>query len=137
MNPQSLKDAVALALKVGHVFVATADREGLPHIAAAGRIEATQSGEIAVSAWFCPATRTNLSVNSHVSLLVWDPEPDIGYQILGQARNVEDIAVMDGYSPSLETKEALPQVQSRVIVRVKAVLGFKHAPHMDLPVELS
>jgi len=38
MKPESLNTAVELAEKLEHVFVATADPTGMPHVAAAAKL---------------------------------------------------------------------------------------------------
>jgi len=132
MKVERLKKVVTLAKKVGHVFVATADATGLPHVAAAGRIRLTpEEGRIAVEAWFYPGTVANLQLNQNTSVVVWDPNGDNGYQLLGETEKVEDTAIMNGYAPGLEDKPALPQVERRLLIRVDKIIGFKHSPHTD------
>jgi hypothetical protein len=71
MKVEILKKAITLAKNVGHVFVATADAKGLPHVAAAGKISLTSDeGLVIVEAWFCPATVANLQVNQHTALVI-------------------------------------------------------------------
>jgi hypothetical protein len=53
---KNLDDAIGLAEKLGHVFVATADSSGMPHVAAAAQIKRISDGQVALSAWFCPGT---------------------------------------------------------------------------------
>ncbi|MGE5310631.1 MAG: hypothetical protein ACM3MN_02715 [Nitrospirota bacterium] len=60
---ERLKQALALAETVKTVLVATADSDGCPHVAAAGKIEALPDGRVAVSEWFCPGTVSNLEKN--------------------------------------------------------------------------
>lgn len=130
MNPATLKTAVSLAARMGHIFVATAGADGTPHLAAAAKI--ALAGELVeVSAWFCPATVANLRLNRAVSLVVWEPATDHGYQLLGQAERVEELAMMDGFMPQ-EELHPLPQVERKLVVRVQHILDFHHAPHSDL-----
>lgn len=132
MNRKVLEEAVALAQKLKQIFVATADRSGLPHVAAAGKLTLSSPDRVAVAAWFCPSTVSNLEGNRRVSLVVWDPQGDIGYQLLGKVEKVEELAMMDGYAPDRDFKAHLPQVERQLLVRVKKIIGFKHAPHSDL-----
>ena len=132
MDEKTLNQAAALAQKLRHVFVATADGKGLPHMAAAGKLALTPEGRVAVTAWFCPMTVANLQKNRRVSLVVWDPQSDLGYQLLGQAEKVEEIAMMNGYAPGVESRHPLPQVERQLWVRVDKIIDFKHAPHSDV-----
>jgi len=132
MNKKTLHQAVALAQKLRHVFVATTDGKGLPHMAAAGKMALTPEGRLALAAWFCPMTVANLQKNHRVSLVIWDPQVDIGYQLLGEAEKVEEIAMMNGYAPRVESQHPLPQVERQILVRVDKIIDFKHAPHSDV-----
>ena len=132
MNPKALDKAVDLGKDLQHVFVATADIAGLPHVAAAGRIEQISDEKVAVSAWFCPGTLLNIEQNKRVALVVWDPSSDKGYQILGQIEEVVEKSMMDGYAAKLETTHHLPQVESEFVVKVDKVLQFSNAPHSDV-----
>jgi hypothetical protein len=132
MNKKTLNQAVTLAQKLRHVFVATTDSKGLSHMAAAGKIALTAEGHVAVAAWFCPMTVANLQKNRRVSLVIWDPRVDIGYQLLGEAEKVEEIAMMNGYAPGTGSQPPLPQVERQLLVRVDKIVDFKHAPHSDV-----
>jgi uncharacterized protein len=130
MNKDVIKKAVEMGSRLGHVFVATADHAGLPHVAASGRIEVEPGGRVAVSEWFCPGTLANLQANPKVSIVAWDPVNDIGFQILGVADGLEELAVMDGLSQDL--RKPLPQVERKIHVRVEKIIDFRHAPHSDV-----
>ncbi len=132
MKPKSLNTAVELAEKLEHVFVTTADSSGMPHVAAAAKINQTSEDQVAVVAWFCPGTLDNLKNNCRISLVVWDAPVDKGYQLLGQVEKVEEIAMMNGYSPEIDETTVMPQVENRLLVRVDKVIAFSHAPHSDL-----
>ena len=132
IRSEIIRSAVALGQKLEHVFVATADSEGLPHVAAAGRISLREDGLIAVAAWFCPGTIMNLRHNPKVSLVIWDAAPDTGYQLLGKVQKVEETAMLNGYIPETERKDPSPQVERRLLIRVERVIAFSHAPHSDM-----
>ncbi len=132
MKPKSLNTAVELAEKLEHVFVTTADSSGMPHVAAAAKISQTSEDQVTVDAWFCPGTIDNLKNNCRISLVVWDAPVDKGYQLLGQVEKVEEIAMMNGYSPEIDETTVMPQVENRLLVRVDKVIAFSHAPHSDL-----
>jgi hypothetical protein len=131
MKKQSLDSAIELAQKLVHVFVATADSSGMPHVAAAGLMRRTSENRVAVSAWFCPGTLANLDHNRSVSLVVWDPPSDAGYQILGEVQKIDETAMMNGFSSSGEKSPPMPQVEKKLDVRVDRVYSFSHAPHSD------
>ena len=129
---KNLDDAIGLMERVGHVFVATADAGGMPHVAAAAKLSKAADDQVAVSAWFCPGTVANLDNNRHISLVVWDPPTDRGFQILGAVESIAEAAMMNGYTPDSELKTPLPQVERELLVQVDRVLAFSHAPHNDL-----
>jgi uncharacterized protein len=132
IRPEIIHSAVALGQKLEHVFVATADAEGLPHVAAAGRISLGSEGLLTVAAWFCPGTVLNLRNNPKVALVIWDEIADTGYQLIGKVEKVEETAMLDGYIPEMEGKDPSPQVERRLLIRVEKVIAFSHAPHSDL-----
>ena len=132
MKTDVVKKVVALGEKVRHILVATADSGGLPHVAAAGTINHVDGPKIEVSAWFCPGTLANLSVNRKLALVVWDPESDTGYQLLGQVEDMVEVSIMNGFEPETKTSAPMPQIERKFLIRVERVLTFSHAPHTDL-----
>ncbi len=132
MKPESLNTAVELSEKLEHVFVATADSSGMPHVATAGKLSQTSKDHVTVTAWFCPGTIANLNKNRRISLVVWDAPLDRGYQMLGLVEKVEEIAMMNGYSPEVDKYPPMPQVENKLYVCVDKVIAFSHAPHSDL-----
>ncbi len=131
MNPAALEHALALARKLGHVFLATADKAGVPHVAAAGKIEPSPRDRVRVSAWFCPGTMADLAENPHVALVIWDPAEDQGYQLIGKTEQVSEAAMIDGIAPG-EERSSVPQVEWELSLRVRKILQFTHAPHTDV-----
>jgi hypothetical protein len=132
MNRETLEDAVALGDEVGHAFVATADADGLPHLAAAGAISLETDGRVGVTEWFCPGTMANLEDSRQIALVVWDLETDKGYQLLGRVTAVEEQAVIDGYVPEAG-KGAPPQIERELVISVDEILDFSRGPHSDEP----
>jgi hypothetical protein len=63
--------------------------------------------------------------------VIWDKKDDAGYQLIGEAEQVEDICMLNGYDPKTEGKIAVPQVERRIIMRINKVIDFTHAPHTD------
>ena len=132
MDRDPLLRAEALAEQVGHVFVATADAEGLPHLAAAGTLALRPEDHVVLTEWFCSETLRNIDENRLVGLVVWDAESDSGYQIAGEVEEVNDLSMLDGYQDD-QTLEPLPQVERELVVRVEKVLAFSQGPHSDVP----
>jgi predicted pyridoxine 5'-phosphate oxidase superfamily flavin-nucleotide-binding protein len=131
MNIKTLDAAVALAEKLTHVYVATADEHGVPHVAAAGELRRASPDKVAVAAWFCPGTLANLGRNRNIALVVWDASTDDGFQIIGEVEKIEETAMLDGYSPGIEGESAIPQIEKSLDVRVYKIFVFRHAPHSD------
>lgn len=134
MKAETLKQIVTLAERGGCVFIATADDKFLPHIAAAGRLEFTDSEHVTVSEWFCPGTVANLRLNKNISIVVWSKESDTGFQLLGLIEKVHDAAVLDGYSAATEQMPPLPQIRKSLMVKVVKIFDFALAPHSDTEV---
>lgn len=76
MKTKSIDMAIQLAEKIEHIFVATADDSGIPHVAAAGELSHDSEEHVSVAAWFCPGTLSNLLNNKQISLVVWDASDD-------------------------------------------------------------
>ena len=131
MNPRNLNRAAALARKGGHLFVATADREGYPHMAPAARMNVISGEEVELEAWFCPVTLRNLERNKRIDLVVWDPGLNEGYHLLGRNERVEEIAILDGYDASAVENFRIPQVERRLKMRVEKVLPLRRGAHTD------
>lgn len=131
MNESALAEAIKLAQE-HPVFVATASLSGTPHLACAGTLNQTEEGDLEVTEWFCPSTVENLAENRRVSLTVWDKEADRGYQIIGKVQRVEELGVLDGFSPEEEAAGPVPQERRGFVVRVEKILDFSLAPHTDL-----
>jgi hypothetical protein len=132
MNKEMIENVLEMAGHLKHVYVATADEGGLPHVSAAGRLEIMPGGNLAVSEWFCPGTLSNAQVNPKVSIVVWRPDIDTGYQILGEIIEIKDLAMLDGYSRELSGPSQIPQVERQLIIRAEKVIAFQHAPHSDV-----
>ena len=132
MKAGILEEVVHLANKVGYVFIATADAKKRPHVAVARTLVLKEDGRIAVQEWFCPGTVTNLETNSNVSVIVWDKNTDVGYQMIGKMENLMDMHMTDGYVPNIENKQPLPDVERQILIRLNKVVDFKRAPHSDI-----
>ena len=127
-----LDKAVALAKKVGAVFIATANVDGLPHLAAAGEMEKIGPENISISEWFCPGTVKNLRQNGRISVVVWEKEADMGYQLIGTLTDYKNVGILNGYAPGIEGQIPRPQLERRLCIHVQAVVDFSVAPHSDV-----
>jgi hypothetical protein len=132
VKPVKLVEAVALAQKVGHVLIATADNHGMPHVTAAASISLVGIDSVAVTEWFCPGTVANLQKNRSVSIVVWEARPDNGFQLLGRLEKVEDVGVLDGYAAGIEGEHPLPQIEKQLLVKVEKIFDFCMGPHSDV-----
>lgn len=127
---QSWDEIERLAKKTGHVLIATAGADGLPHLAVAAGLR-LDPGRAVVTDWFCPGTVQNLGQNRRVTLTIWDASRDDGFQLVGEVEQIRDRAVMDGYDPAVEYTPPMPQVQRELVIRVDHVLRFAMQTHTD------
>ncbi|MFP4345155.1 MAG: pyridoxamine 5'-phosphate oxidase family protein [Anaerolineales bacterium] len=133
MNREKLDEAMALSEKLGHVFLATADEDGVPHIAAAGRLSGASGDRVVLEEWFCPGTMENLEETRDIALAVWSAEEDQGYQLIGRVEQIIEMNVLDGYAPGQEERMPVAQIERRLLIQVEQVLDFSQAPHCDVP----
>lgn len=130
---ETLEKAVSLSKRTGIVFIATANADGIPHIAAAaGGLDRAGPDTICVSEWFCPGTVKNLRQNRHVSLIIWDKEADFGYQLIGRFEEFKSAGVLNGYAPTIEKQSPLPQIERQLLIRIETLFNFSAAPHSDV-----
>jgi len=135
MEKEAFERAMNLADRVGHVFLATADGNCVPHIASAGSLTPASPTDIILSEWFCPGTVANVQQNPHVALVVWDSAKDVGYQLIGTVTGIQDLAMLDGYVPGEEEAPPLPQTEQALHVHIDRILSFSQAPHADTELE--
>lgn len=117
---------------IDHAFVASADKNGRPHLAAGRELRAPDPGHLVFEAWFCYTTLRNLAENPAVAVAVADPISGNGYQFAGRIVLREDAAMIDGYAPDRETP-GMPQVESRLHLVVEQVMAFSAGAHTDQP----
>lgn len=133
MTPsETLERAVSLSQASGRIYMATADRGGLPHVAKAGSLTLlSDQKRVVFEAWSCPHTVSNLSINRWMALVILPPGKDIGYQLLGWIEDMEDVLLMDGFDPQLEARRFLPQAKKRLTMRVDKIIEFRPEAHTD------
>ena len=132
MKADKFEKVVRLAKDLGYVFIATADSRGMPHIAAAGKLDSTGEQSVTAREWFCPGTVANLHENKCISIVVWSKELDTGYQLLGTVTKIRNTGVLDGYAPEVEQTHPMPQIEKELLIKVEKIIEFKLAPHSDL-----
>jgi hypothetical protein len=132
VDASALAKAVRLAETVGHLFIATANEQGIPHLATAERISLEDRDLVAVTAWFCPQTASNVLTNPAISVVVWERDKDLGFQLVGEVESVVEVAVPDGFIPG--ERVVHPQIERKLVVRVHHLLNFGQAMHSDTDV---
>lgn len=131
MDTDTLHEVMAFARDLDHFLLATVAPDGQPHIAAAGELALSANGLLAITDWFCLTTLDNLRKNPKIAIIVWDRKRDRGYQLLGEAQGVEDLAMMDGYVPGPDACSSRPQVERRLLVRIGRILDFSQREQSD------
>lgn len=132
MGREILEEAVAVGEAVGHVLLATASADGVPHLASAGKLTVAGQGQVVVAEWFCPGAMENLQQNKRVTIVAWDAEADRGHQLVGRVVERREGAVVDGFAEELR-EEGPPQVEQELVIRVDEILRFSQGPHTDEP----
>jgi hypothetical protein len=132
MDSELIKKTIKFAKNVGYVIIATCDRDGKPHIATAGKLryDDGDNNVVRVSEWFCTKTVENLHLKGHISVVAWEPGRDIGYQLLGKVLEIQNNAVLNGYTPK-EDLMHVPQTRHELAIEVEKITEFSHAVHND------
>jgi uncharacterized protein len=115
-----------------YAVVASADSRCRPHLATGRDLRVPDPDHLVLEAWFCITTLQNVATNPRVAVIIADPVTSNGYQLLGHVERSEGIAMMDGYAPEAELP-GIPQVQSRLVVRVDTLMAYSAGVHSDLP----
>jgi uncharacterized protein len=127
-----IADTVKLFIEtIDYAFVASADETGTPHLATGSAPQVPDPRHLVFEAWFCPTTRRNVAHNPRVAVAVIAAS-GTGYQFGGTVEKIVDTALLNGYAPELEVP-GMPQVQSRLVVRVDQVMEFSGGAHTDQP----
>jgi len=132
MEPEILDRVKKLSRKVNVVYVATADCDGVPHVAAAKGMEFLAEDRVFFRAWFCLETVRNLQDNPKVALALLDPGTNEGYQLSGEMERIEKGAILDGFAPGAEEKwRGYPQAEHQLHIRIKRISSFSSGAHSD------
>jgi hypothetical protein len=128
---EKLERAVELGKRLQHFFIALNGAEGFPYINSARGIEQLAENQVGIEEWMCPATVQDLRRHPEVTILIWNPAADDGYEILGRVMMFEGEDYVNGYAPAVEENAYLPQVKRRLIIRAEKILQFSHALRCD------
>lgn len=115
-----------------HVFVATADSSGVPHIAIGEQVAITGNSLLVFENWFCPVTLQNIAANTHVSVVVFEPDTGSGYQLICSVARNDNAAIHGG--DSAKAVPVNPEVLTRFTVKIHQVLGLSSGIHSDIPI---
>ncbi len=119
--------------EVDFAFVASADHRARPHLAAGRGLQVPDPRHVVFEAWFCHRTLENVAEVPRVALAVVDPRTGAGYQMLCFVESTSNVGILNGFAPELE-EPGLPQVETRMVVRVDEILEFSQGPHTDHPI---
>ncbi|ODS32702.1 MAG: pyridoxamine 5'-phosphate oxidase-related FMN-binding protein [Candidatus Scalindua rubra] len=114
-------------------YVATSNKNGVPHIAIVKDIGIINDGEhIVFKSWFCVKSLENLAENSSVAVSTYNMKKEIGYQFIGKLVSQDIEAVLNGYAPEIESKEAeIPQTEYKLKIKVEIILELHLGTHTD------
>lgn len=113
-----------------YVVVATSDSTGQPHVAVSERVVISGSSFLTFENLFCPTTLQNISGNSHVAVVAFDPVTGSGYQLLGSVARNEGAVLPDGTHDNQKNHPVL----TRFSVKVHQILEFSGGIHSDIPI---
>jgi len=114
------------------VYVASADAEGYPHVAAGNHLTVRNGSLLVFENLFCPVTLHNITRNTHVAVVVAMPGWESGYQLIGRVIKPHDDAAPTGHSADPIPPETAPAL-TRFMVRVEKIMEFSTGIHFDIP----
>ncbi|MBI4831531.1 MAG: pyridoxamine 5'-phosphate oxidase family protein [Candidatus Lindowbacteria bacterium] len=124
--PQAVKEMMAGDQVV---LVATTDKKGTPHMAAAKGLTVLGDERVAFENWFCFRTLGNIHENPEIALSLLKGER--GFQLIGVVERSLATEVLDGYSPEVDRQSKFPQTKYRLLIRVNRVIELSTGPHSD------
>ena len=114
------------------IVVATSDKSGNPHLAAAKGLLLLGEDRIAFENWFCFQTLRNISENPRISISLMEPGSERGFQLIGTVEKSVPTAMMDGFTSEDENKRApFPQTEYQLQITVEKVFELSTGPHSD------
>lgn len=127
MIPLQVRDFIS---RMSLALVAASNIQGQPHLAASRDFKLTDGDHVEFTAWFCKRILENVTENPRVAVTIMDAKGEEGYQLNGQVVQTNFTTFLNGFAPEVE-QPGLPQVQSRLRVRVEGVMLFSSDPHTD------
>ncbi|MBW2147848.1 MAG: pyridoxamine 5'-phosphate oxidase family protein [Deltaproteobacteria bacterium] len=124
--------------RAGTFFVATSNKAGIVHLAAAEGLRVQDDENVAFADWFCFKTLEHLTENPRVAIGFMDKENRKGFQLLGKVEAVHTGAILDGFAAECGHEEDMaqyPQEQHELLVRVEQILELSTGPHSDKDIE--
>lgn len=132
MEPAVLERIKKLLQKVKIVYVSTANKKGVPHIAVEEGMVFLNKDQVFFRAWFCFKTLDNLRENPAISLAFLDPKTKQGYQLSGKMEKIEKGAILNGFAPAKEKGWAdYPQAEHQLLIRIQEISLLAAGPHSD------
>ena len=114
------------------ILVATSDKAGNPHLAAAKGLLLLGEDRVAFENWFCFQTLRNISENPRISISLMGHGSERGFQLIGTVEKSVPTAMMDGFTPEDEKKRApFPQTEYQLQITVEKVFELSTGPHSD------
>ncbi len=128
--PEKIKEFLS---NVDISYVATCNKDGVPHIAIVKDIGIINDGEqIVFKSWFCIRSLENLAGNSNVAVGTYSVKKELGYQFIGKVVSQKVEAVLNGYEPGLDSIEAeTPQTEYKLKIKVESILELHLSTHSD------
>lgn len=112
--------------------VATSDKEGTPHIAAARGLQVFDDESVAFEDRFCMQTLRNIEENPKIALSLLETGGERGYQLIGTVVQSATTELLDGYLPP-QGHHRIPQAKHCLHIKVQKVLTLSAGPHSDEP----
>ncbi len=111
-----------MAKKVGHLFVATADTDCVPHLAVAKNLTLIGNELVVVDEWYAPETVEKFYSTNRVSVIVWDRSVDRGFHLLGEVHSSGEEIVI-----GRDNREN----RNQLLVMVEKAVDFSRFPHAE------
>jgi predicted pyridoxine 5'-phosphate oxidase superfamily flavin-nucleotide-binding protein len=114
------------------ILVATSDRKGVPHLAAAKGLFLLDEDRLAFENWFCFQTLRNITENPRIAVSLMEPGKDRGFQIVGAVEQMVPTAMLDGFtSEEAERGSPIPQTEYQFRIIIEKILELSTGPHSD------
>jgi len=114
------------------MLLATSNKRGVPHLAAAKGLILMSDERIAFRNWFCLETLKNISENPVIALSLYGPNWDHGFQLIGTVEKFAAAEIMNGPTSQDERmRGGTPQAELQLQIKVRKILEFSAGPHSD------